>query len=102
MSNTNVNKMTTTNTPFEEGLDEILSEAGVWYNTNMYERKTMLGVHVMTPDEAKTALTQLHKAAIIAELEAIRNVKGETVDAWASPAYQMLLDRIEQYKKEGK
>jgi hypothetical protein len=45
-------------------------------------------------------LQQLLVKSQLDELQAIRDIKGETVDAWASPAHQHILERIEQLNKE--
>ena len=40
--------------------------------------------------------------AVTTELEAIRNLKYETVDAWADAAHQLILDRIDALTSERK
>ena len=38
--------------------------------------------------------------AQIAELVSLRNIEGSTVDAWASPDYQQILDSIEALESQ--
>lgn len=41
-----------------------------------------------------------NKEARLRELLNIMNIKGTTVDAWASPAHQRISDRIEELTKQ--
>ena len=50
---------------------------------------------LITADRKRVALE-----ARLDELVSLRNVEGVTVDAWASPAYQQILNRITELKAQ--
>ncbi|BAS17611.1 hypothetical protein AHiyo8_59140 [Arthrobacter sp. Hiyo8] len=68
--------MTTTNTPFEEGLDEILL-AHRNFVAAANGNKLSAGSKTLNPLEARQALTQLHEAAIS---EAVDAAEARTAD----------------------
>ena len=92
--------MSTTNTPFEESIRPIIGMAlfgPKYYDyclTPMTEPKGKYPypAAIAELDRVIAQLTQLHRAAIVAELE----------DITLSDAEYQIKMRIEQYKKEGK
>jgi hypothetical protein len=80
--------------PFSEGImytgDCPIHQAKMTY----ISLKKLLDEH----PELKAKLEALIQEQVRLELEAILDIEGGTVDAWASPAYQHILNRIEELK----
>lgn len=89
-------------TPFDERLDKILKHYQLDVISQYDEGQVLSHGNDKARAKAKAALTQLHKAAIVAELEAVQAIPSEVgkLSNHSLRVSEYLADRIEQYKKE--